>query len=94
MLREYVPALPDAGVPLSVAVPFPSLVKATPLGSAPVSVSDGAGVPVVVTVKLPATPTVKILLLALVMPGVWFTFSVKFCVAGAPTPFVAVRVSG
>ena len=69
MVTGYVPALPDAGVPLSVAVPFPLLVKVTPLGSAPVSVSDGAGVPVVVTVKLPAAPTVKVILLALVMAG-------------------------
>ena len=41
----------------------------TPLGSAPVSVRVGAGVPVVVTVKLPAVPAVNVVLLALVIAG-------------------------
>ena len=44
-------------------------LNVTPLGSVPVSVRDGAGAPVVVTVKLPAVPTVNVVLLALVMPG-------------------------
>jgi len=39
----YVPAVPAAGVPLSVPAPFPLLVKVTPLGSAPVSVKDAVG---------------------------------------------------
>src|SRR5215467_6477853 len=43
--------------------------KGIRLGSAPVSVSDGVGVPVVVTAKLPAVPTVNVVLLALVMLG-------------------------
>ena len=33
------------------------------------------------TVNEPAVPTVKVMLLALVMAGAWFTVSVKFCVA-------------
>jgi hypothetical protein len=64
-----VPAVPDAGVPLSVAVPFPLLTNVTPLGSAPLSLTDGVGVPVAVTVKLPAVPTVNVVLLALVIAG-------------------------
>ena len=43
----------------------------TPLGRVPVSLSAGVGEPVVVTVKLPAVPTVKVVLLALVMAGAW-----------------------
>jgi hypothetical protein len=69
MVRLYIPAVPAAGVPLIVAVPFPLFRKLTPLGSVPVSVSDGIGVPVVVAVKLPATPTVKVLLFPLVNTG-------------------------
>ena len=34
-----------------------------------------------VTVKLPAVPTVKVVLLALVMAGAWFTVRVKVWVA-------------
>jgi hypothetical protein len=52
----------------------------TPLGSVPVSLSDGVGVPVVVTVKLPAVPTVNVVLLALVIVGAvppLFTVSAK-----------------
>jgi hypothetical protein len=52
-----------------VAVPSPLFTNTTPLGNVPASVSDGVGVPVVVTVKLPAVPTVKILLLPLVNTG-------------------------
>ena len=44
-------------------------LNVTGLGSAPVSVSDGVGAPVVVTVKLPAAPTVNVVLLALVIAG-------------------------
>jgi hypothetical protein len=52
----------------------------TPLGSVPVSRSDGVGVPVAVTVKLPAVPTVNVVLFALVIAGAvppLFTVSVK-----------------
>jgi hypothetical protein len=69
IVKTYVPPLPEAGVPLSVAVPFPLFTNVTPLGSVPVSDSVGAGDPVVVTVKLPAVPTVKVVVLALVIAG-------------------------
>jgi uncharacterized membrane protein len=97
MVSGYVPFVPVAGVPLSVAVWFPLLVNVTPLGSAPVSVIVGVGVPVVVTVKVPAPPTVKVVLLALVIAGAWFaalTVSVKLCVAAGLTPLLAVIVNG
>jgi hypothetical protein len=57
-------------VPLAVGVPLrmPAL-NFTPLGSAPDSVILGAGDPVAVTVNEPATPSVKVVLLALVMTG-------------------------
>jgi hypothetical protein len=45
------------------------LTNVTPLGSAPVSVKVGVGVPVDVLVKLPAVPTVNVVLAALVTPG-------------------------
>src|SRR5207245_5127650 len=69
----YIAAVPAAGVPLSVPVPFPLSVKVTPLGSAPVSVRVGVGVPVVVTVNVPAVPTTNVALLALVIAGAWLT---------------------
>jgi hypothetical protein len=68
-VREYVPPVPDAGVPLSVPVPFPLSLNVTPLGSVPVSVSDGVGVPVAVTVNVPAVPTVNVVPFALVIVG-------------------------
>jgi hypothetical protein len=43
--------------------------KVTPLGSVPVSLSDGVGFPVAVTMKFPAVPTVNVVLFALVMVG-------------------------
>ena len=61
--------MPAAGVPSRMAVPSPSSVKLTPLGSDPVSVSDAVGRPVVVTVKAPVTPWVKVVWSAEVMPG-------------------------
>jgi hypothetical protein len=51
---------PAAGVPARVAVPFPLSVSVTPVGKAPVWVMAGAGDPVVVTVKVLATPWVKV----------------------------------
>jgi len=62
-------AVPDAGVPLSVPVPFPLSVKVTPFGSAPVSIKDGFGKPVVITVNDAETPSVNMVLLGLVMAG-------------------------
>src|SRR5271166_6919571 len=76
-VREYVPPVPAAGVPLSTPV---AASNVTPLGKAPVSLSVGVGVPVVVTVKLPAVPTVKVVLVALVIAGAWLTVRVKFWV--------------
>ena len=67
------PAVPAAGVPASV----PAL-KRTPFGKAPDSEKEGAGIPVAVTEKDAATPTVIVVLLALVMAADWFTVSVKF----------------
>jgi hypothetical protein len=69
-------------------------VKVTPLGKVPLSLKVGAGKPVSVTVNVPAAPTVKVVLFALVMAGFWLTVSVKLCVAFDPTPLAAVRVIG
>jgi hypothetical protein len=66
--------------------------KVTPLGSAPVSESEAAGVPVVVTEKVPAEPVVNVVLFALVMAGAWFTVSVNVWLTGVPTPLLAVIV--
>ena len=63
----YVPVA--LATPLSVAVPSPLSLKETPVGSAPVSVMDGVGVPVVATVKETGEPAVKPALLALVIAG-------------------------
>ena len=65
----YVPSVPGAGVPPSVPVPLPLSVNVTAVGSAPDSVRDGTGDPVVVTVKLPAFPATKVVLVMLVMAG-------------------------
>ena len=65
----YVPPVPAPGVPLSVAVPLPLSTNVTPPGRAPVSLRAGAGEPVLVTVNVPALPTVKIVLAPLVMAG-------------------------
>ena len=66
----------------------------TPLGSVPVSLRVGIGKPVAVTVKLPAAPTVKVVLFALVIAGAWLTVRVKLCVALVPTPLAAAKVMG
>ena len=74
-------------------MPSPLSTKVTPLGSAtPPRAIVGVGNPVVVTVKVPATPTVNAVLAALVMAGGWLTVSVKVCGAVAPTVLVAVKV--
>ena len=52
-----------------MAVPSPLLVKVTPLGRLPVSDTVGVGMPFVVTVKLPALPSAKVVLLADVIEG-------------------------
>src|SRR5216684_1795309 len=88
-LIGYVPAVPATGVPESTPV---AALNVTPPGSAPVSLSVEAGKPVAVTVKLPADPTVNVVLFALVIAGAWFTVRVndRFAV---PAPF-AVKVIG
>jgi len=58
-----------AGVPAIVAVPVPLSANVTPLGREPVSFKEGAGLPVVVTVKVPPTPTVNAAFVALVIKG-------------------------
>jgi len=83
-----VPPLPAAGVPEST----PAVVKVTPEGRAPVSENVGDGTPEAVTVKVPAVPAVKVVLLALVMAGAWSTVRVKLWVALGLTPFEAVIV--
>ena len=60
----YVPAVPDAGMPLST----PAL-KVTPLGNVPDSLIAGAGNPVAVTVNNPDEPTVNVVFIALVIVG-------------------------
>ncbi|MDE3202704.1 MAG: hypothetical protein KGQ66_00610, partial [Acidobacteriota bacterium] len=59
-LIGQLPAEPVAGVPAIVAVPSPLSVKVTPGGRAPVSVLKACPLPVVVTVKDPGEPTVKV----------------------------------
>jgi hypothetical protein len=72
-------------------------VNVTPGGSVPVSLRVGVGNPVAVTVKVPAVPTLNVVLFALVIAGAteaWFTVSMKLCVASVPTPLCAVKVMG
>jgi hypothetical protein len=77
-----------------VAVPLPLSVKLTPVGSVPVSPSEGAGDPVVVTVKVPAVPTVKAVDAALAKTGPWPTMIESVWLAFGPTPFAAVMLTG
>ena len=74
-------------------MPFPLSVNVTPLGNVPVLLTLEAGKPVVVTVKLPAVPAVKVVLAELPMAGAWSTVSVKLCVAFGLVPLVAVILS-
>jgi hypothetical protein len=69
-------------------------LRVTPLGRVPVSLKVGAGNPVAVTEKDPALPTVKVVLLVLVMAGGWCTVRVKCWVASGLTPLLAVTVKG
>ena len=52
-----------------MVVPSRLSTKVTPDGRVPVSVIDGVGLPVVVTVKVSAVPAVKAVALALVIAG-------------------------
>jgi hypothetical protein len=58
-------------VPERVPVPLPWYTNVTPPGRVPLSVRLAAGEPEVVTLKVPATPTVKVVLSALVIAGDW-----------------------
>jgi len=88
---EYIPPVLAAAIPLRVPV---AAVNVTPVGSEPVSLSVGVGLPVAVTVNVPAVPTVKVALFVLVIAAAWFTVNVKFWVASAPAPLCAVNVIG
>ena len=83
-----------AGVPASVAVPSPLSVNVTPDGSVSGAGKMHVGYPVVVTVKVPAWPTVKVAESALVIWHAWSTVRVKLWVAAGLTLFVAVIVIG
>jgi hypothetical protein len=87
-----VPAVPTAGVPERIAVPLGFGVNVTPLGKAPDSVRVGAGIPVVVTLKVPGLPTTNVVLEALVMAGAELTVRLNDWVAAVPTLLVAVIV--
>ena len=77
---------PDwVGVPARTPVPG---VKVTPVGRVPDSASVGVGVPVAVTVNVPAVPSVNVVWLAEVIAGAALTVSVKDCVAGGAHPVV------
>ncbi|MDA8314029.1 MAG: hypothetical protein M0010_02485 [Actinomycetota bacterium] len=77
-----------------VAVPFAPGVKLTPEGSVLEDDSDsvGVGYPLACTVKDPAVPTEKVLVVAEVIEGLWSTTRVKF-VGDEPEEFVAVTVT-
>jgi hypothetical protein len=72
-VSPYVPCVPTAGVPLRVPVPLPLSVNVTPLGGVPPNVKAAVGIPEVVTVNEPGAPSVKVVLLPLVITG--FTIS-------------------
>ena len=95
IVNGYGPPEPAAGVPVSVAVPFPLSVKVTPDGSVPFSDKTQGGTPLVVTAKVPAWPTVKVVTAELVIVHViGWTVRVKVWVAGGVATFVAVIVNG
>ena len=86
--NRYEPAGP-AVVPAMVAVPLALLVNVTPDGSAPLNDSAGVGDPVVVTVKVPGAPAVKLVVAALVNTGRCRIVIANVCVA-AETPLNAL----
>ena len=65
---------------------MPLSLKVTPLGSVPDSVKDGVGVPVAVTVNVPAVLTTNVTLLALVNAGAALTVMLSCCVADWEPP--------
>ena len=66
--------------------PGPSSAKVMPAGNAPVTVMFGGGYPVVVTVKLDATPAVNVVVLALVKAGTRVTVIVTVAAAELSEP--------
>ena len=91
--------MPGPGVPDSQATPSVLSSKVTPAGKVPVSLIFGVGLPVAVTMKLPAVPAVKAAALALVITGARgtvaaaVTVKVKDWVASGRTPLAALIVS-
>ena len=87
-----------AGVPANVAVPLPLSLNVTPPGSVPQRLRFGVGVPVAVTVKDPAVPSVNGVALALVITGAAcdpaLTISVNDWLALGNIPFAAEMVIG
>src|ERR1700739_463087 len=69
IVMGYVPSVPSAGVPASVAVPSPLSENVTPLGNDPLSIRLGGGRPLVLTENVPAVPTTNVVLLSLVIAG-------------------------
>ena len=66
--------------------------KETPVGRVPLSLSAAAGEPVVVTVKEPEAPCVKLVLFALVKAGGSLTVSVKLWLALGEMQLDAVKL--
>ena len=60
----------------------------------PASVNDGVGVPVVVTVNVPATPAANVVLFALVMTGDAFLFAGGACCTNVITGFAGAAKFG
>jgi hypothetical protein len=84
-------------VPESVAVPLWLSTNVTPAGSEPLRVIvmlAFVGNPVVVTVKVPAEPWLKVVLFALVIAGASLTVSVKLWVASGAMPLLALNEMG
>ncbi len=93
MVIRYEGLDPAAGVPARVAVPFPLSVKVTPFGSGPDSDRAAVRLPVVVTVKVPAVPWVKVVVAGEVMAAGVLTVREKLAAWDAEVP-VPVTVTG
>ena len=82
--------------PLCVGVPesSPADDKVMPVGSVPaVTLTVGAGIPVITTWNVPEVSSANVAVLALVMIGGSLVVRVKACTALAPMPLVAVSVT-
>ena len=93
IVNGYVPPVFAAGVPASVAVPFPLSVNVTPDGRVSGAGKMHVGYPVVVTVKVPGWPTAKVAEAVLVIWHAWSTVRAKLWVASGMTSFVALIVN-